>query len=98
MYYLLPLLYNYDCLFEPDFKRGIDSSSVMSASLVGWVRIMASECVDNFPFRELILASKLSTITCTRPVSDEEMPCTCGSFMAATAADRLNRLSVVLSQ
>ena len=42
---------------------------------------------------EVILASKLSAMTCTRPISVDWIPVNCILFDTATAADALNRNS-----
>ena len=48
---------------------------------------------DFSPLGEVILASKLSEMACTSPISDERMPANCVSFDAATAGNALNRNS-----
>ena len=46
--------------------------------------------VDFNPLSEVILASKLSAIACTKPLSDDWIPVSCVSLDAATDADALN--------
>ena len=59
----------------------------------------AKAWVDFSPLGEVILASKLSAMACTRPISDDWIPVNCVLFDAATAgdaataADALNRNS-----
>ena len=52
----------------------------------------AKAWLDFSPLGEVILASKLSAMACTRPISDDDewIPVSCISFDAATAADALN--------
>ena len=53
----------------------------------------AKAWVDFSPLGEVILASKLSAMASTKPISDYRIPVDCILFDAATAADALNRNS-----
>ena len=51
----------------------------------------AKAWVDFNPLGEVILASKLSTIACTKPISDDWIPVSCVSLVDTTTdADALN--------
>ena len=53
----------------------------------------AKAWLDLSPLGEVILASKLSAMACTRPIFDDWIPVNCVLFDAATAADALNHNS-----
>ena len=50
----------------------------------------AKSWADFNPLGEVILASKLSAIACTKPISDDWILVSCVSLDAATDADALN--------
>ena len=54
---------------------------------------VAKALIDFSPLGEVILASKLSAMACTRPISDDWVPVNCVLFDATTAGDALNRNS-----
>ena len=58
-----------------------------------WVIIIASECVDTFPFWEDISTSKLSITVCTTEGDVSDIPCILIFSVAATAADLLQQIS-----
>ena len=68
--------------------------SVFVAFFSVWTSCVITKAwVTYSPLGEVILASKLPAMDCTRPKSDDWIPVNCVFFDAATAADTLNHNS-----